>query len=77
MIGREGQNVRLASKLTEYNIEVKGEEAPVTEDTPLRQGSAGQAEKPTEETETEQNQTVVTSKTKKTDPVADENVKSE
>ncbi len=29
IIGREGQNVRLASKLTEYNIEVKGEAASV------------------------------------------------
>ncbi len=29
IIGREGQNVRLASKLTEYNIEVVGEEAPL------------------------------------------------
>lgn len=29
IIGREGQNVRLASKLTEYNIEVEGEETPL------------------------------------------------
>jgi N utilization substance protein A len=27
IIGREGQNVRLASKLTEYNIEVEGDES--------------------------------------------------
>lgn len=31
IIGREGQNVRLASKLTEYNIEVEGEDAPAVE----------------------------------------------
>jgi len=31
IIGREGQNVRLASKLTEYNIEVEGIDAPVKE----------------------------------------------
>ena len=31
IIGREGQNVRLASKLTEYTIEVEGEEAPAVE----------------------------------------------
>ena len=31
IIGREGQNVRLASKLTEYNIDVEGEEAPAAE----------------------------------------------
>ena len=29
IIGKEGQNVRLASKLTGYNIEVEGTEAPV------------------------------------------------
>ena len=28
-IGKEGQNVRLASKLTGYNIEVEGIEAPL------------------------------------------------
>jgi N utilization substance protein A len=33
IIGREGQNVRLASKLTEYNIDVEGEEVPATEET--------------------------------------------
>lgn len=32
IIGREGQNVRLASKLTEYNIDVEGEAVPVTEE---------------------------------------------
>ncbi len=31
IIGREGQNVRLASKLAEYNIEVEGIDAPVVE----------------------------------------------
>lgn len=31
VIGREGQNVRLASKLTEWNIEVEGTEAPAEE----------------------------------------------
>lgn len=31
IIGREGQNVRLASKLSQYNIEVEGEEAPAAE----------------------------------------------
>ena len=32
-IGREGQNARLASKLTEYRIEIKGEETVGTEET--------------------------------------------
>lgn len=31
VIGREGQNVRLASKMTEYTIEVEGQDAPVEE----------------------------------------------
>lgn len=31
IIGREGQNVRLASKLTEYNLEVEGTEEVTTE----------------------------------------------
>lgn len=61
IIGREGQNVRLASKLTEYNIEVEGEAAPVIEElkepeveekpetTP--QEASGQAEASSENTE--------------------------
>jgi len=46
VIGREGQNVRLASKLTEYNIEVdsdqigvEAEETPAVEVPPLDDGS--------------------------------------
>ncbi len=35
IIGREGQNVRLASKLTEYVIEVEGEEAPLVVEKPV------------------------------------------
>jgi N utilization substance protein A len=33
IIGREGQNVRLASKLSEYNIEVEGFESPVASES--------------------------------------------
>lgn len=41
IIGREGQNVRLASKLTEYNIDVEGEEAPQE----VTQGTEEQSDK--------------------------------
>ena len=33
-IGKEGQNVRLASKLTGYKIEIQGKETPIEEKTP-------------------------------------------
>lgn len=35
VIGRDGQNVRLASMLTEYNIEVEGQEEPVISEAPV------------------------------------------
>lgn len=59
IIGREGQNVRLASKLTEYNIEVEGDESmsmpeeakkPEVATAPKEEVKA--EEKPTEETGT-------------------------
>lgn len=85
VIGREGQNVRLASKLTEYNIEVEGEEAPFVEEVPEVSGENSEEDKKStevtgkisENAEKEQSKTVVASKTEKTEPVADENVKSE
>lgn len=49
IIGREGQNVRLASKLTGYNIEVVEAEAPVVEEA-----EAVEEEKPKETEETVQ-----------------------
>ncbi len=59
IIGREGQNVRLASKLTEYNIEVEGQdEEPVAEATPS--GSSDKKvkeEKPKEEVEKDSKET--------------------
>lgn len=42
VIGREGQNVRLASKLTEYTIEVEGEETPVAESSEVSEKSDAQ-----------------------------------
>ena len=58
IIGREGQNVRLASKLSEYNIEVEGDESMTIQDS-------GQAEEPTEDKKTK-NETPKTRKSKKT-----------
>ena len=42
-IGRDGQNVRLASKLTDYRIEIEEDVTIIKEVSPLRQGSEGQA----------------------------------
>lgn len=39
IIGREGQNVRLASKLTEYSIEVEGDDAGTAETAPHEAGT--------------------------------------
>lgn len=50
IIGREGQNVRLASKLAEFNIEVEGVDAPVTEAT-AEEVTAPAAEPAEEKTE--------------------------
>lgn len=43
IIGREGQNVRLASKLTEYNIDVEGIEAEVSRSSDFPREDSGQA----------------------------------
>ncbi len=54
IIGREGQNVRLASKLTEYNIDVEGEDTPEDSEQKTEDGdqkTEGQSDKVTGETE--------------------------
>jgi N utilization substance protein A len=42
-IGKEGQNVRIASKLTGYRIEIEGKEEPVTEGAPVKEVEAKEA----------------------------------
>ncbi len=64
-IGKEGQNVRLAHKLTGYRIEIEGtgeieKETEGTEETPLRsESSAGQAEEPKKEAEVKAEEAVI------------------
>ncbi len=55
VIGREGQNVRLASKITEYNIEVEGIDAPVEEKT---ESAPAEEEKPQQVVEEKVEETV-------------------
>lgn len=56
IIGRDGQNVRLASKLTQYNIEVEGQEEAVEA---VVEESSEDTESPIETTqESQENQTV-------------------
>jgi len=69
IIGREGQNIRLASKLTEYEIDVEGIDAPVVED-------AKQEEVPQADVE-DANKTTVPEPEVTAEPVASEEAKSE
>jgi transcription termination/antitermination protein NusA len=51
-IGKDGQNVRLASKLTGYRIEIEGEEGPVSEE-PVSEASESASEEPAVEASAE------------------------